>query len=85
MSADPRFDEIRGAIENGRPARLNSGGPTMTIKEIHDDGIIETVWFTVGGEIRRDAFHHLELTFPGSRIVSLERPRQMTEHGWMSV
>jgi uncharacterized protein YodC (DUF2158 family) len=81
MSDDPRLDEIKDTLKRGMLARLNSGGPTMTIMDVHPDGIIETTWFTEGGEIRSSGFHHLELTFPGSRIAPIERFRPTAAQG----
>jgi uncharacterized protein YodC (DUF2158 family) len=42
---------------------LKSGGPTMTVTSIRDqgDGIVHCEWFA-GGELKRDAFDAVNLT-----------------------
>jgi len=82
MSADdPRLQELLTLIKKGQSAALNSSaGPLMTISDIHPDGVIETVWFTEGGECRREAFNYEELKFPG--IEDRRRFQKPTDQGW---
>jgi uncharacterized protein YodC (DUF2158 family) len=36
---------LDGPIEVGNVVRLNSGGPSMTVEEVLDDGQVKCVWF----------------------------------------
>ena len=51
---------MNGILRIGSIVRLNSGGPTMTVELIEDDGLIRTVWF-VNEIIHRDSFTKEEL------------------------
>ena len=41
----------------GDRVQLNSGGPTMTVDAINDDGTVRCTWFDDKKELKSESFH----------------------------
>lgn len=87
MSLETKNDEFKSWYLPGVVVKLNSGGPTMTITEVGDDGIVQAAWF-VSDVLHRDAFHYKELVLP-RRGMSADKMdfsafRKLSEGNWLA-